>query len=146
MRHSQHIIVISILSFGQIVHSFLCRNTNSFLPTIASKSIRSPFQIYLVLESEEESKKTSESSKNTNSEVGGGSTSSNNNIKKDPIIYNEDFFLPTEERSVDDYTGKVDWDAEWKKVAKNNDQLRTNRPGKDFYKSDAEIAAIVSEK
>jgi len=35
----------------------------------------------------------------------------------------------------------VDWDAEWKKVVSNRDQP-TERPGKNYYKSDAEIAAI----
>jgi hypothetical protein len=43
----------------------------------------------------------------------------------------------------DEDTGSVDWDAEWKKVAKSEGKTATGeRPGKDFYKSDAEIAAI----
>jgi hypothetical protein len=33
----------------------------------------------------------------------------------------------------------VDWDAEWKKVVKNKDQPR-DRPGTEFYKSDAEVS------
>lgn len=49
---------------------------------------------------------------------------------------NEDF--PPEE-----YTGSVDWDAEWKKVvASEGKTASADRPGKDFYKSEAEIAAI----
>jgi len=42
-----------------------------------------------------------------------------------------------------EYTGSVDWDAEWKKVVQSGGTTRTeNRPGKDYYKSEAEIAAI----
>jgi hypothetical protein len=37
------------------------------------------------------------------------------------------------------YDGDVDWDAEWSKVVKNQDQP-TERPGKDFYKNDVEKA------
>jgi len=37
------------------------------------------------------------------------------------------------------YDGDVDWDAEWKKVVKNQDQP-DQRPGKDFYKNDVEKA------
>ena len=40
-----------------------------------------------------------------------------------------------------EYSGPVDWDEEWKKVVKNKDQP-AERPGRDFYKSEAEIAAI----
>mmetsp|Transcript_129898 Transcript_129898/g.363564 ORF Transcript_129898/g.363564 Transcript_129898/m.363564 type:complete len:158 (-) Transcript_129898:260-733(-) len=53
---------------------------------------------------------------------------------------NGDF--PPEESG--EYTGSVDWDAEWKKVVaseKSTTGLK-ERPGKDFYKSEAEIAAI----
>ena len=51
-------------------------------------------------------------------------------------------FPPEEE--ADEYTGDVDWDAEWKKVVASDGQLKAGeeRPGKDFYKSEAEIAAI----
>jgi len=43
-----------------------------------------------------------------------------------------------------EYAGEVDWDAEWKKVVANDGKLDggAQRPGKDFYKSEAEIAAI----
>ena len=51
------------------------------------------------------------------------------------------------------YTGTVDWDQEWKEVMKKEKsgglastfipKNKTNRPGSDYYKSDAEIAAIV---
>jgi hypothetical protein len=51
---------------------------------------------------------------------------------------NEDF--PPEEQ--EEYTGSVDWDAEWKKVVASEGKSSTDRPGKDFYKSEAEIAAI----
>lgn len=50
--------------------------------------------------------------------------------------------FPPEEES-DEYTGSVDWDAEWKKVVADEGKLSgAERPGKDFYKSEAEIAAI----
>jgi ribonuclease BN (tRNA processing enzyme) len=48
------------------------------------------------------------------------------------------------ESSGDDsseYKGEIDWDLEWKKVVKNKNQPKI-RPGKDYYKSEAEIAAI----
>lgn len=55
---------------------------------------------------------------------------------------NSDF--PPEEETAE-YTGSVDWDAEWKKVVKNGGVANSgDRPGKEFYKSEAEIAAIVS--
>lgn len=47
-------------------------------------------------------------------------------------------FPPEEDLS---YSSSVDWDAEWKKVVRNKSQP-IERPGKDFYKSEAEIAAI----
>jgi hypothetical protein len=51
--------------------------------------------------------------------------------------------LPPEELS-DEYTGSVDWDAEWKKVVANEGKLENGkgRPGQGFYKSEAEIQAI----
>ena len=45
----------------------------------------------------------------------------------------------------DEYTGEVDWDAEWKKVVENKDR-DIERPGKDFYKSDVEKAAIKATR
>ena len=38
----------------------------------------------------------------------------------------------------------MDWDAEWKKVVANEGKVEGggDRPGKDYYKSEAEIAAI----
>lgn len=49
--------------------------------------------------------------------------------------------LPPEEST--EYTGSIDWDAEWKKVVANEGKVvKTDRPGRDFYKSEAEIAAI----
>ena len=50
---------------------------------------------------------------------------------------NEDFPPPRDEEV------SVDWDAEWKKVVANKDQPK-QRPGKDFYKSDAEIAVTTT--
>lgn len=47
------------------------------------------------------------------------------------------------EEMADEYTGNVDWDAEWKKVVqKEKAGVPIERPGKDFYKSDVELAAI----
>lgn len=40
------------------------------------------------------------------------------------------------------YNSDIDWDGEWKKVVANQKLDSSSRPGKDFYKSDAEIAAI----
>lgn len=53
---------------------------------------------------------------------------------------NDDF--PPDEST--EYSGNVDWDAEWKKVVEKDGKLEggSQRPGKDFYKSEAEIAAI----
>jgi len=55
---------------------------------------------------------------------------------------NEDDDFPPDESM--DYSGNVDWDAEWKKVVAKDGKLDSGaeRPGKDFYKSEAEIAAI----
>mmetsp|Transcript_29124 Transcript_29124/g.62415 ORF Transcript_29124/g.62415 Transcript_29124/m.62415 type:complete len:174 (-) Transcript_29124:207-728(-) len=54
---------------------------------------------------------------------------------------NNDDFPPDEST---EYSGSVDWDAEWKKVVEKDGKLDSGdeRPGKDFYKSEAEIAAI----
>jgi hypothetical protein len=63
-------------------------------------------------------------------------------IKRDDgSSVNSDF--PPEEETAE-YKGTVDWDAEWKKVVKNGGTTKADRPGKEFYKSEAEIAAIVS--
>jgi hypothetical protein len=51
----------------------------------------------------------------------------------------EDDDFPSDDST--EYSGSVDWDAEWKKVVEKDDPLK-DRPGKDFYKSEAEIAAI----
>jgi len=51
--------------------------------------------------------------------------------------------FPIEEETS--YEGSVDWDAEWKKVVANRDQP-IERPGKEFYKTEAEIAAIRAAK
>jgi hypothetical protein len=50
-------------------------------------------------------------------------------------------FKDFEGESSEEYKGSIDWDGEWKKVMENKSQP-TERPGKDFYKSEAEIAAI----
>lgn len=58
---------------------------------------------------------------------------------KDPSDSDGD--IPKEEQ--DEYTGSIDWDAEWKKVMqKEKSGEKIERPGKDFYKTDAELAAI----
>jgi hypothetical protein len=44
-----------------------------------------------------------------------------------------------------EYKGSVDWDEEWKKVVTQGKTGKTvpgERPGKDYYKSESEIAAI----
>lgn len=53
----------------------------------------------------------------------------------------EDDFPPEEEGGND---SNIDWDSEWKKVVQNDGKLSTGeaRPGKDYYKSEAEIATI----
>jgi hypothetical protein len=51
--------------------------------------------------------------------------------------------MPEEENTV--YSGSVDWDEEWKKVVREQQKTGTTtseRPGKNVYKSDVEIAAI----
>ncbi|KAG7363142.1 hypothetical protein IV203_026502 [Nitzschia inconspicua] len=50
--------------------------------------------------------------------------------------------LPPEEST--EYTGSVDWDAEWKKVVANEGKLQggKERPGQGYYRSEAEIQAI----
>ena len=57
------------------------------------------------------------------------------------VVPGEDDIPPDEST---EYSGSVDWDAEWKKVVENEGKLASGkeRPGKDFYKSEAEIAAI----
>jgi len=57
------------------------------------------------------------------------------------LVKENDDFPPDESA---DYSGNVDWDAEWKKVVAKDGKLDSGqeRPGKDFYKSEAEIAAI----
>jgi hypothetical protein len=62
-------------------------------------------------------------------------------LKKLSDDYKSDFPSPEDEK----YEGEIDWDSEWKKVVANKDQP-LERPGKDFYKSEAEIAAIKAAK
>ena len=57
-----------------------------------------------------------------------------------PPPSSSDDFPPEEQTS--EYTGSVDWDAEWKKVVKSGVTVEKDRPGKGYYKSEAEIAAI----
>ena len=45
----------------------------------------------------------------------------------------------------DSYEGDIDWDAEWKKVVAEKGQS-SDRPGKDFYKNDAQRAALKASK
>lgn len=56
-------------------------------------------------------------------------------LQKTTDDFKEDF--PSGEK----YEGDIDWDKEWSKVVSNKDQP-VERPGKDFYKSEAEISAI----
>ena len=60
-----------------------------------------------------------------------------------PNNNNNDFesdFPPPRDNDNDgnDNNDSIDWDAEWKKVVANKDQPK-QRPGQDFYKSEAEI-------
>jgi hypothetical protein len=66
-----------------------------------------------------------------------------------PLLEEEEMIITNTDAT---YTGKVDWDAEWKEVMKKEKgglsssfipKSKTSRPGSDFYKSEAEIAAIV---
>lgn len=47
--------------------------------------------------------------------------------------------------SGDSYEGDIDWDAEWKKVVAQKGQ-KIDRPGKDFYKNDAQKAAAKATR
>ena len=47
--------------------------------------------------------------------------------------------------SGDSYEGEIDWDAEWKKVVEQKGQ-NIDRPGKDFYKNDAQKAAAKATR
>jgi hypothetical protein len=47
--------------------------------------------------------------------------------------------------SGDSYEGEIDWDAEWKKVVQQKGQ-KVDRPGKDFYKSDAQKVAAKATR
>ena len=57
-----------------------------------------------------------------------------------PPPSSDDDFPPEEQ--ISEYTGSVDWDAEWKRVVKSGATAEKDRPGKGYYKSEAEIAAI----
>jgi hypothetical protein len=74
-----------------------------------------------------------EDNNNNNNESGSSSSSSSGGDVPAP---------PPEEMLIEpQYESKIDWDAEWKKVKKNQGQP-SERPGKNFYKSEAELAAI----
>ena len=50
---------------------------------------------------------------------------------------------PEEEFNLEERGATVDWDAEWKKVVKDQQAGKSvERPGEGYYKSEAEIAAI----
>lgn len=55
--------------------------------------------------------------------------------------------FPPEEEMTSGYSGKVDWDAEWKKVVQDQKTSpsplsSSERPGQGYYKTEAEIKAI----
>mmetsp|Transcript_19430 Transcript_19430/g.23318 ORF Transcript_19430/g.23318 Transcript_19430/m.23318 type:complete len:196 (-) Transcript_19430:219-806(-) len=79
-------------------------------------------------------------------EDNGPSSISNNSNKKSKEENKPAASTPTPEASTsnDDDDG-TDWDAEWQKVVKNQGQP-AERPGKDFYKSEAEIAAMKATR
>jgi hypothetical protein len=125
--------LVASLCFPQVVLSFviqhdkIVQNQIIFIQTttttIPSKIVQSNTRMFAVIGNGEED--------DSNRRIGNG-----NGIGGQGNI-------PSEESSVE-YTGSVDWDAEWKKVMKNKDSISSmDRPGKDFYKSEAEIAAIV---
>jgi hypothetical protein len=73
---------------------------------------------------------------NNNNESGGSSSSSSSSSSGEfPVPPPEEMLIEPQ------YESKIDWDAEWKKVKKNQGQP-SERPGKNFYKSEAELAAI----
>jgi hypothetical protein len=78
---------------------------------------------------------------------GTNSNNDNSNIDNDNSNYSD--FTPPD---YDNIGTTVDWDAEWKKLVQKEQTSpvqklmkdpSSQRPGNDFYKSEAEIAAIV---
>lgn len=69
------------------------------------------------------------------------SLATSNRLDTVRAVINEENDFPPEEGG---YESTIDWDSEWKKVVQNEGKLKTgeSRPGSDFYKSEAEIAAI----
>jgi hypothetical protein len=76
-----------------------------------------------------------EDNNNNNDSSSSGSSSSSSGGGDVPAPPPEELILEPQ------YESKIDWDAEWKKVKKNQGQP-SERPGKNFYKSEAELAAI----
>ena len=68
--------------------------------------------------------------------AGGDEEAANSNKAKE-----DSDFSDFDEAKTGDYTGSVDWDAEWKKVMENQGQPE-QRPGKGYYKSEAELTAL----
>jgi len=64
-------------------------------------------------------------------------------IGSSSMLYSTKGDFPPEEEIGGDAADEtsIDWDAEWKKVVRNQGQP-SERPGRDFYKSEAEVAAI----
>lgn len=107
--------VLIFSAFAPLASSFtLDSPSRTFL--IAATQRSSPFRLHAVLGGDEDGKK--------------------DNPKED-----SDFSDFPVEGKTGDYTGSVDWDAEWKKVMANQGQP-DQRPGKGYYKSEAELAAL----
>jgi len=65
----------------------------------------------------------------------------NHGVSSMPFIANLRAQKEDEVEFGEKYEGQIDWDGEWKKVMQNKDQPK-DRPGRDFYKSDAEKKII----
>lgn len=67
--------------------------------------------------------------------VAGGEEEGKKDIPKEDSDFSD---FPVEKEND---VGSIDWDAEWKKVVANQGQPE-QRPGKGYYKSEAELAAL----
>jgi hypothetical protein len=67
-------------------------------------------------------------------------------LRRSPLLVST--YLKAQEDEIEfgeKYEGEIDWDAEWKKVVKNENQPKV-RPGDKFYKSDAEKTIIKATR
>ncbi len=68
-------------------------------------------------------------------------------MKRQPLYDNNTGSGEDEETTPggESYDGDIDWDAEWAKVVKEKGK-EIDRPGKDFYKNDAQRAAARASR